>query len=75
MTTTPSRWRARKQRQAALRAARHAHGEEIRQLWADSAAAIKPYEFAHAGRDRVPERLRVEKPEPVVIARGETYRK
>ena len=63
----PSKWRQRKQRQAAVAAKKRAHGDAIRQLWADSAEVLPKYEAPAEGRARVPEPLRVDKPEAEVL--------
>lgn len=63
----PSKWRARVKRKAALLKARTAHGESIKQLWADSSAALSKHEAARAGEARVPAALRVDRPEPEVL--------
>lgn len=64
---TGSKWRARIKRRKARAAALHAHGEEIRQLHANSANAFVAPEAAKAGQARVPERLRIDRPEPEVL--------
>src|SRR5688572_1923984 len=75
MTSTATTWRDRMKRKAARTKARAAHGESVKQLWADSAAAIVKPEAAREGVARVPESLRVDRPEPeTLVEKGASTR-